>query len=151
MPMGELLDAHWTVMEYETARSLRPEYERGADELSDVLRGIIESGQALDPASYEQALRLGEDGKAKLDELLTDWDAVLTLTAPGEAPVGLGSTGDAVFCRLWSLLGCPAVTVPGLTGPNGMPIGIQLVGRRGADRDLLATAAWVGERLASSQ
>lgn len=148
MPMDALLDAHWTVMEYETARSLRAEYERGADQLSDVLRGIIESGQALDPAVYEQALRLGEDGQAQLEELLADHDAIVTLTAPGEAPVGLGSTGDATFCRLWSLLGCPAVTVPGLTGANGMPIGIQLVGRRGADRDLLATAAWVGARLA---
>lgn len=148
LPMDALLDAHWTVMEYETARALRPEYDMGADDLSDQLRGIIESGAAVDPDTYARAVRLGEEGKARIDAVLAGWDAILTLTAPGEAPVGLAWTGEARYCRLWSLLGAPAVSVPGLTGPHGTPIGMQLIGRRNADHDLLAVAAWLGALLA---
>ena len=39
-----------------------------------------------------------------------------------------GHTGDPLPCRAWTLLGVPAISVPGLTGPAGMPVGVQLVG-----------------------
>ena len=65
----------------------------------------------------------------------------------GEAPEGLGSTGVPRFDRLWTLLGLPAITVPGLTGSTGLPIGVQLVGRRGADALVLSCAAWLAAAL----
>lgn len=151
MPLDDLLDAHWTIMEVETAQALRPEYEAAADLLTPKLRGVIESGRAVPPADYDRAIRLGEQGKAEIDDVLTGWDAVLTPAAPGEAPVGLAYTGDPLFCRLWSLLGVPAVAVPGLRGPHGVPIGIQLVGRRHRDRALLGVARWVGKRIAGQR
>ena len=71
----------------------------------------------------------------------------LTPAAAGEAPVGLHSTGDARFCAIWTSTHVPAVTVPGLRGPNGLPVGIQLVARRDRDRELLAHAQWVQRAL----
>ena len=78
------------------------------------------------------------------DELFTErYDAILTAPALGTAPKGLGATGDPVFCVLWTLLGLPAVTLPLMQGANGMPLGVQLVGRRNFDARLLRTARWL--------
>lgn len=67
--------------------------------------------------------------------------------APGEAPAGLAATGDPAFSRVWTLLGLPCVNVPGLRGPQGMPVGLQLVGRPDAESALLAVARRVREVL----
>ena len=68
-------------------------------------------------------------------------------SAPGEAPVGIQSTGNAVFSTFWSLLHTPCVTLPFAQGPHGLPVGIQLIGTRGGDEALLALAEWAAERI----
>ena len=75
-------------------------------------------------------------------------DALITPAAPGEAPEGLGWTGSPECNRIWTTLGVPCITLPGLAGENGLPVGVQLVGRAGRDADLLAAAAWLHPRLA---
>ena len=85
-----------------------------------------------------------------LDQLFESHDAILTPAAPGEAPAGLGSTGNPVFNGLWTLCGVPAVTLPMLQGPKGLPIGVQLVGRRGHDARLLRTAQWLTQRVGNA-
>jgi Asp-tRNA(Asn)/Glu-tRNA(Gln) amidotransferase A subunit family amidase len=72
-----------------------------------------------------------------------EFDAILTPAAPGEAPRGLASTGNPVFCTTWTYLGVPAVTLPLLRSEAGLPLGVQLVGRRGNDVRLLRTARWL--------
>ena len=74
------------------------------------------------------------------------FDALLTIPTPGEAP-GLETTGDPRFCTHWTLIGAPAITIPTGLGPSGLPLGMQLVGRVGRDRELLRGAEWVAERL----
>jgi Asp-tRNA(Asn)/Glu-tRNA(Gln) amidotransferase A subunit family amidase len=61
---------------------------------------------------------------------------------------GTSSTGNAIFNGLWTLCGTPAVTLPVLRGATGLPIGLQLIGRRGEDARLLSIAAWVARSLA---
>ena len=78
----------------------------------------------------------------------TDMDvlvAILTPAAPGTAPKGLSATGDPSFCTLWTLCGMPALSLPLLQGSDGLPLGVQLVGRRGFDARLLRTARWLVE------
>jgi len=82
-----------------------------------------------------------------LDDAFGDADAILAPSAPGEAPRGLQATGDPVFCRVWSLLGTPAVNIPCGTGPNGLPVGVQVIGRLFDDRRALAVADWLLPRL----
>ena len=79
--------------------------------------------------------------------MFDEYDAILTPAAPGEAPRGLDSTGNPVFCTTWTYLGTPAVTLPLLQSEAGLPIGVQLVGRRGNDARLLRTARWLVKHL----
>jgi Asp-tRNA(Asn)/Glu-tRNA(Gln) amidotransferase A subunit family amidase len=141
----QAIKLHTTIMEADLAKSFAREYESGRDRLSARLREMIESGQRTLAVDYNRALERVAALGAILDELFTQYDAILTPAAPGEAPVGLGSTGSPVFCTTWTLCGVPAVTLPLLTGASGMPIGVQLVGAKGGDGPLLRTARWLIE------
>ncbi|HEX5588283.1 MAG TPA: amidase family protein, partial [Acidimicrobiia bacterium] len=138
-----LAAAHPTVMAFEMARSFEWEHREHADALSDVLRSIIDEGTTIDPARRREVLDRAAAARADVDELFGDREVLLTLAALGEAPAGLDNTGDPRCARLWTLLGHPTVSVPGLTGATGLPIGVQLVGRPGHDAELLAAAAWL--------
>ena len=139
------IDLHRIVMEVEMAHNLHRDYEQGRDKLSPVLRALIERGRAYPAIDYTRALAGASALNAMLDEVFNEYDAILTPAAPGEAPRGLDRTGNPVFCTLWTYLGTPAVTLPLLQGENGMPIGVQLVGRRGHDARLLRTARWLAD------
>ena len=104
---------------------------------------MIERGRAALAIDYTRALAGAAPLNRTLDALFDEYDAILTPAAPGEAPRGLDSTGNPVFCTIWTYLGTPAVTLPLMQGENGMPLGVQLVGRRGNDARLLRTARWL--------
>ena len=132
---------------------------RNRDRISERLRKRIEIGRAMAHADYLAALRLGEDCRARLPHIFGDIDVLLTPCANGEAPRGLDETGDPGFQAIWTILHTPALSLPTHRGPNGLPVGIQLVGRRYDDqrphrlRALgLATArrAGAGRRIAGS-
>ena len=76
---------------------------------------------------YLEATSASEVLNGYLDDAFNEYDAILTASAPGEAPIGT-ATGNPVFCSMWTYLGTPAVSLPLLEGPNGMPIGVQLIG-----------------------
>lgn len=138
---------HRTVMVTDIAWNYRRYWERGADRLSDVLRGLIEEGRRVAAVDYLRAQEMVGPLEASYDGIFDAFDAVLTPAAPGEAPRGLDSTGNPAFCTIWTYLGVPALTLPLLVGSNDLPIGVQLVGRRGHDGRLLRTANWLQERL----
>ena len=137
------VDWHATIMEADIARNYAALYERGADKMSESLRGQIERGRKTTAVAYNDALSKVDLLNYGLAELFEDFDAILTLPVTGEAPVGLDSTGSPIFCTIWTLCGTPAVTVPVMRGVNNMPIGAQLVGAPGDDARLLRTAAWL--------
>lgn len=148
--LAGLLQAQKTVMGCEAAIELAAEAERHADQLSPAMRTLLETGRATSRADHEAAQALAHTGRAALPGLLREVDALLVPAAPGEAPEGLAATGDPVFSRVWTLLGWPCVNVPGLVGPGGLPIGMQLVGLPGSDRGLLEAAACLHRVLAPS-
>jgi Asp-tRNA(Asn)/Glu-tRNA(Gln) amidotransferase A subunit family amidase len=141
-------ESHALIMEAEVAVNLAREWDKGRARLSERLRSRIERGRAHPAARYLEALaqipRLN-DGFAELFE--HKYDALLTPAATGVAPKGLASTGDPVFCSLWTLCGLPALSVPLMTGGNGLPLGAQLVGSRHGDGRLLRTARWLVDAL----
>jgi Asp-tRNA(Asn)/Glu-tRNA(Gln) amidotransferase A subunit family amidase len=146
----EAWDWHRTIMDAEMAANLEPLWLKGKDKLSEKLRGLIERGREVRAVDHQRALRRIAPAVESLDELFMQrYDAILTPPALGTAPKGLGSTGDPVFCSIWTLLGMPAVTLPLMQGANGLPLGVQLVGRKGYDARLLRTARWL-ERKTSS-
>jgi Asp-tRNA(Asn)/Glu-tRNA(Gln) amidotransferase A subunit family amidase len=141
-------ELHRTIQDAEVAVNFTPEYEQGRDRLSDKLREIIEHGQQVPAEDYIRAIARIPLLNLALDEVFDRYDAILTPAAPGEAPVGLASTGSPAFCTIWTLLGTPAISLPLLQGANGMPIGAQLVGLRGNDGRLLRTANWLVKAVA---
>jgi Asp-tRNA(Asn)/Glu-tRNA(Gln) amidotransferase A subunit family amidase len=135
------------VMSYEAVRSLAWEWRTQRERVSPNLQRILARGDEIDPLDYDRVLARAAGARASADNLFGDADVLLTLTASGEAPEGLDSTGDPRFARLWTLLGWPAISIPGLTGSTGLPVGVQLVGRHGDDGRLLACAAWLANVL----
>jgi Asp-tRNA(Asn)/Glu-tRNA(Gln) amidotransferase A subunit family amidase len=109
----------------------------------------VENSRGIDGAALARAADYLGALRPRFDRAMEDYDAWLVPAVPGEAPAGLSSTGDAVFNRLWTGLHAPAVTLPGFTGAQGLPVGIQLVAGRFRDARLLATAARVEEVLAA--
>jgi Asp-tRNA(Asn)/Glu-tRNA(Gln) amidotransferase A subunit family amidase len=141
-------DAHKTIMEVEMAANFEREWQQGRDQLSEQLRSLIARGREVKAVDYQRALRGISPVVASLDELFMErYDAILTPAAPGTAPKGLGSTGDPRFCSLWTLLGMPALSLPLMQGADGLPLGVQLVGRRNFDARLLRTARWLATRV----
>ena len=112
------------------------------------LRTLIEKGREVKAVDYQRALRALPHLVEGFDELFTErYDAIVTPAALGTAPKGLSSTGDPVFCSLWTLTGMPALSLPLMQGANGLPLGVQLVGRRGFDARLFRTARWLAGKV----
>jgi Asp-tRNA(Asn)/Glu-tRNA(Gln) amidotransferase A subunit family amidase len=147
---AEAWDWQRTIMEAEMTANLEALWVAGRDRLSEKLRGLMERGREIRALDYQRALRSLPVVAESFDELFMErYDAILTPPALGTAPKGLGATGDPVFCVLWTLLGMPAVTLPLMQGANGLPLGVQLVGRRNFDARLLRTARWLERKVAA--
>jgi len=85
-----------------------------------------------------------------MDALFDGFDLFLTPSLTGEAPVGLTEVRSAVFARLWTQMYTPSVNLPLFEGPNGLPVCVQLVGKRDTDDAMLANAAWADAGLRSA-
>lgn len=147
--MARLTEAHDTIQSYEAYRTLGFEYDRHRSALTPMLATFLERAARVDTANYLAAC--AELGAAR--EALGEWfggmTALLTPSAPDEAPDGLASTGDPAFNRNWTLLGAPCVSVPGLRGARGGPIGVQVICPSGDDARCLAAARFVELALAA--
>jgi Asp-tRNA(Asn)/Glu-tRNA(Gln) amidotransferase A subunit family amidase len=141
-PFAELDQAQQTIMWSEGRGAFLAEYLLRHDRLHQDFRDRVENGRGLTPASVVAAHDLAADCRRQFDALFAPGglDAVLTPSAPGEAPVGLQHNGDPVFNAMWTLLHAPCIAIPCHKGPNGMPVGVQIVGPRYGDAPLLAVA-----------
>jgi Asp-tRNA(Asn)/Glu-tRNA(Gln) amidotransferase A subunit family amidase len=138
-----LEEAHPVVMNGESAEAIAWEVDNAAALLSEGLRERMEWGRAQGPAGLDRARQAFATAKASFADAIKDLDAVLTPSAPGEAPEGLGWTGDPAFNFIWTSLGVPCVTVPVARGPKGLPLGAQVVTGFGQDAAALAWGEWV--------
>jgi Asp-tRNA(Asn)/Glu-tRNA(Gln) amidotransferase A subunit family amidase len=142
LPPGfdRVIGFHRTIMLAELALNFGRYYERGKDRLSSAIREAIEAGRTFLATDYAEALRAREQLYEQFLSLLSPYDAVITPPAAGPAPRGLETTGNPVFCTLWTYLGVPALSLP-LLRVNGLPLGIQLAGRRFEEANLFRSAA----------
>ena len=142
-------DAHPTVQDYEAYRALAFEYDHHRDTLGPLLRALLDGAAAITPQAYDDARRVTKQARRALADVMADVDAILTPSAPSAAPESLASTGPAIFNRLWTLMGPPCVNIPGLAEPGGLPLGVQIVGRFGRDRNALEAARFVEQAIAA--
>jgi Asp-tRNA(Asn)/Glu-tRNA(Gln) amidotransferase A subunit family amidase len=140
--------ARETINNYERSKSMAAEWASDRERISERLRRSIERGREMPYEDYLAALQLGERCRARLDEVFQGLDVLLAPCVTGEAPIGLEFTGDPGLQAIWTILHVPAISLPTHRGPNGMPVGIQLIARRYDDPRLFACARWVwGELL----
>jgi len=144
---AELVPLQKDVMAFEMARSLSFERLRHREQLSPQLLALLDAGLAIDGAAHQTHLQRTADWRLRIDSLFERHDVLLTPSTIGAAPAGLQATGDPLFCRSWSLLGLPAVHLPFASNAQGLPVGLQLIGRMGEDHKLLAAARRIHERL----
>jgi Asp-tRNA(Asn)/Glu-tRNA(Gln) amidotransferase A subunit family amidase len=142
-----LTEAQQSIMGFELVRGLAYERLQHSAELSPPLAQLLDAGLAVGAPEYDAAIAETAMSRARLDGFFGSCDAMLTPAAPGEAPRGLGHTGNPVFNRMWTLLGVPCVTMPAVWSESGLPTGIQLVGRIGDDARLMAAALFAERAL----
>ncbi len=138
------LGSHRTVMSSEIAQTYTPLLTRYPGQISDALVAYIEEGRGVTAVDYLNAA----DEKIRLLDILNElvfeeFDAIIAPAATGEAPGSLETTGDPIFCSLWSFLGLPAVTLPLMQGPTGLPLGVQVIGPINGDQQLMQVAQWI--------
>ena len=142
-----VFDAHTTVMGYEMAHHLAAERRDHWAMISPPTQSFIEAGEAYSQEAITAARLVLEQARAQLLRCVDLHDVILTPSAPGEAPAGLESTGDAIFNRMWTSLHVPCLHLPIRNGPHDLPLGITLAARSGAEKQLSATARWAAQRL----
>jgi Asp-tRNA(Asn)/Glu-tRNA(Gln) amidotransferase A subunit family amidase len=147
LELAELDSTNWntinTILASEAALIYGDLVARYPDRTSDHLKSLVQTGKAHTALEYLAAKALQEKLRSGFVTQISGFDAVLTLPAFGEAPEGLGFTGKAEYCAPWTLLGTPAVSLPAGFGKNGLPLGVQIVGRYREDHRLLRVAKWI--------
>ncbi len=140
---GALAQAHPIVMNSESARALGWELATARDAISPELQERLGFGLAQSDAALAEAYAVFARTQRGFPAAMDGLDVLVTPSAPGEAPAGIEWTGDPAFNFIWTSLHVPCVTVPAGMGRNGLPLGVQIVGREGDDRAVLAWAQWV--------
>ena len=140
------LDAQAIVMNANIWTNLKEYSENHEDELQEETVRRITAGREISAADYIAASELRSSLVAALGALFENYDAIITASATGEAPMGLNSTGNAVFQRIWTFTGLPTISLPLMKGPNEMPIGVQIIGPKNRDDQLIKAARWIEEK-----
>ncbi|MFJ3486102.1 amidase [Pseudomonas sp. NPDC090202] len=146
-PVATLTEVHDELMSAEAYKALAEERLNHRDRLSERLKTMLQRGGTV---SYEQSLQHRvqlASARHQLGRGFSDYDLLLTPSACGEAEHGLERTGDPLFSRVWSLLGWPSLNLPVGVGPQGLPLGIQLIGPMHSDTQMLGFCHWIEQRL----
>ncbi|WP_427911642.1 amidase [Ramlibacter sp. MMS24-I3-19] len=125
--MADVFRAHDAVQGWEATRALADEFTQHADQLSPILRNYLAEAARVSDVAYAAGQAIAVTARAQLRELFDGIDVLLTPSAPDEAPAGFGSTGASTWNRAWTLLHVPCLNVPGATGLNGLPMGVQVI------------------------
>lgn len=134
------IEALAVLMACEAAVVHEEHLEKFPELLGSDIKELIEKGKSYSRNDYTQAKKLQVDLRLSIAEFFKNFDAILVAPATGEAPKGLGFTGNPIFCSLWTFIGTPAIALPVRESSNGLPLGIQLIGNYKEDEKLLNIA-----------
>ena len=135
------------VTRYEGMRTTDDMVKQNLDQINPWSRDGYEAGLKITYAEFNEAVREAQAARATIARVFDDYDVLITPAATGEAPADLQLIEGGAFNSLWTHLYVPCVTIPAFEGPNGMPVGLQIVAAHGADAALLAAAGWIEARL----
>jgi len=130
------------IMAVEAAAYHRDLFTKSRNQYQSEMRNVLEVGLNTTAVEYAQRMQIRMQQKSEVKPLLDEVDALVTPAAPGEAPGNLNTTGNPVMQAPWTIMGVPSISLPVGLSKNGLPLAIQLVGRPGGEKDLLAVARW---------
>ncbi len=138
----DIRERHYLITAAEAARVHKDWFPRFRDLYHFKTIELLEKGQKISDETLAQALTGRETLRKKLLQAMDEngIDLWLSPSAPGSAPKGLDNTGDPVMNLPWTHAGLPAINLPSGFNVEGLPLGVQLVGRWYADESLLAWA-----------
>jgi Asp-tRNA(Asn)/Glu-tRNA(Gln) amidotransferase A subunit family amidase len=137
-------DAHRWVSSFEFARNRAWEIDHHYEMISETLRNNrLKDGLACSFDKYRESRSYLARARRTMHDVFKDVDVLLVPAVSGEAPVGLNATGNAAHCLIWTSAHVPCMTLPLFKGPNGLPVGAQLIAARNNDRLLFEVARWV--------
>jgi Asp-tRNA(Asn)/Glu-tRNA(Gln) amidotransferase A subunit family amidase len=139
--IAEVHQRHRRVMAVEAAEYHRRWFPERRSEYGPWIAGLLDEGWNTTAIDYAEALRRQSEFQIEVLVALADSDALI-LPATVTAAPGLETTGDPRFNSLWSYCGLPTVNIPCSLSPDGLPLGLQLVGWPYSEGNLLAVAAW---------
>jgi Asp-tRNA(Asn)/Glu-tRNA(Gln) amidotransferase A subunit family amidase len=142
-PFDAVTEAQRVIVLGEGRGAFLGEYLNAHGLLHEDFRERAENKAGITAAALRDAYDLAADCRKLWDALFPGFDAVLSPAATGEAPVGRQDTGNPVFNSMWTLLHVPCIAIPCAKGPNGLPVGVQIIGPRLGDAALLDVAALV--------
>ena len=146
--LSNLVAVQARIHEYEICKHQNDAFDQNWDGLSDTLKAVIKRARQISSDEYADAIAVKLSAQDFFADFFTEFDAIIAPSATGEAPfVSEATTGDPIFCTLWTLAGLPSITLPLLVGKNEMPIGVQLIGEAEHDGRLLRTANWLQQYL----
>ncbi len=146
-PFDTLIDLQLRIMRYEMRRESAHEVRTDFDRLSPAYQQLMRDGEEISARDHVDDRIALMQAREQIDRLFGDAEILVQPSAPGEAPLYADGTGDPVMNRAFTLLGLPAISIPCGTGPNGLPLGLQLAGKPYRDSTLLRVAAWFERRL----
>jgi Asp-tRNA(Asn)/Glu-tRNA(Gln) amidotransferase A subunit family amidase len=148
--IAEAWRIHPTLQEFEAHQALAWEYRTQHAAMPPLLRALLDKSAGTPPSAYDAARSVANRARKALRTIFEDVDVLMTFSAPGSAPKGLASTGEARFNRLLTLMGVPCVNVPAYVAEGGLPVGVQVIARFGDDAGALRAARFVEEALKRS-
>ncbi|MBU1295006.1 MAG: amidase [Gammaproteobacteria bacterium] len=138
----DMVNHHINIMAWEVCRNLAIESFH-QNQLSDPLAALMEQGLSMDRATYIASLDATQACRDWLWNYAPEADVILAPAAPDIAPLGHAATGAPHMSRPWQAMGLPVINVPGMTDENGVPLGLQLIGKVRQDDTLLNHANWL--------
>lgn len=139
----EALEAQSVIQSYESWRSMAFELHFKGDDLSLALKDYVAAGADCTRERYDWARNVQAACRAAMWPIFSQIGALITPSAVGEAPANPSDTGSPICNQIWSMVGAPSINAPGMVGPNGMPIGMQVIGPPGRAAETLAHANWL--------
>jgi len=131
----------------EYCRSITPELLQRPENLSSAIMAMVAMAADIAPETYIECLEQLDALRVAINVVLAPYDVILTPSTGSEAPMGHESTGPVTFTIIWQALSLPSLTMPAFEGPANMPVGVQIIGKRHRDCELLGHAQWIWQQL----
>lgn len=150
----------WTLMMAEASAYHRETMRSAYDLYTDDVRAFLEAGETILATDYIDAHRHRTLIRGAWQEVFADVDLVVTATTPAAAvpaddlmvhwPDGSVEHATETYTRLcmpMNLTGLPALTLPSGRDGDGLPLGVQLIGRAFDEATVLRAAVHVEQEL----